>query len=214
MSWNYRIVKRTSPLGEHFYALHEVYYKDHDINQPTARDDEARGFMSGKEEGPEGIIASLELALKSIREHPVLDDPWPDEILPHMIEKFPEPKTLAAELNGQTNVDVRRIPANGLGLRVGYLVVTGAIDGVEPRVKLQIDDGPDAESMDVSIGPDAKLLGSSLPAFFRHTLGQRLCDFVKLNHEALMYFWEMPKTNVEATWAVIGNLTPLPDDNK
>jgi hypothetical protein len=214
MSWNHRIVRRTSPIGEPYYALHEVYYKDNDINQPEARDMEPRGFVCDVDEGPEGIIASLERALKSVREHPVLDDPWPDEILPHMIEKFPEPKTLNEELNGQTRVDVRRIPAHALGLRVGYLVVTSSIDGVEPRVKLQIDDDSDAESMDASIGPDSKLLGSSLPAFFRHTIGQRLCDFVKLNHEALMYFWEMPMTNVEATWPIIGNLTPLPDNNK
>ena len=31
MSWNYRIIKHTDPIGKAWYAIHEVYYNDNDI---------------------------------------------------------------------------------------------------------------------------------------------------------------------------------------
>jgi hypothetical protein len=84
MSWNYRIVKfrhtdRHAKLcgEEHFYGLHEVYY-DEDGN-PNGYTEHAVRFECGEDEGPEGIIKSLERALESAKALEVLDAnrKWP-----------------------------------------------------------------------------------------------------------------------------------------
>lgn len=84
MTWNYRIIRHTKPaklIGDEmvdcsYLAIHEVYY-DED-GKPKARSKEPVTFQCDVDEGKDGIIASLGRALKTIREEPVLDDPWPE----------------------------------------------------------------------------------------------------------------------------------------
>ena len=194
MSWNHRIVRRTSPLGETYYALHEVHYADGDIDRPSSRSTEATDFMCDDDEGPEGIIASLERALESVKKYPVLDDPWPDEVYPDMIAKFPEDRSLLAEIEaahaaGQQGAEVNILDARPQGFNTGYITITSKIIGVEPRVKYSFGKEPNEESMSVSLGDDPVLLGNSMQAFFRHAVAPQLINWVRQNSETLAWFW-------------------------
>jgi len=75
MNWNYRIVryKDDSDLG-----LHEVFYNE--AGEATGMTEEPVSFACYSEEGPEGIIKSLELALADASKYPVFDPPevWAD----------------------------------------------------------------------------------------------------------------------------------------
>jgi YD repeat-containing protein len=68
--WNYRIVRYADDQG---FGLHEVYYDD--AGQPKSMTDKAVPFVCEVEEGPEGISAGLERALKDARGRPVFDPP-------------------------------------------------------------------------------------------------------------------------------------------
>lgn len=67
MTWNYRIVKRL----DGGYALHEVYYNAETANGMTKYPTD---FVCDLEEGPEGIVKSLEMALKDAKTRPVFDE--------------------------------------------------------------------------------------------------------------------------------------------
>jgi len=70
MTWNYRIVRHHQP--SEWFGLHEVFYDD--SGSPMGITAEPIGFISDGEEGPEGIIRSLEMALNDAKRHPVLDE--------------------------------------------------------------------------------------------------------------------------------------------
>ncbi len=76
MSWNYRIVRRKGRdyLGhdEYYLALHAVYYDS--AGKPNGMSENPTTFGADEEEGVDEIISSLELALKSAREKPILDE--------------------------------------------------------------------------------------------------------------------------------------------
>lgn len=67
MTWNYRVLRDKS--GN--LALHEVYYND--AGQPDGYTQNPAGFYSDAEEGLQGLIGSLEMALRDARERPILD---------------------------------------------------------------------------------------------------------------------------------------------
>ena len=67
MAWSYRVLRHEDGT----FALHKVY--DDETGEPRAYTAEPIGFCVDEEEGPEGIIASLEMALRDICERPVLD---------------------------------------------------------------------------------------------------------------------------------------------
>lgn len=71
MSWNYRIVHEPDGKGKGRYDLREVYYDEEGrISGGTAR---AVSFFAWADEGPEGVIASLEMALRDAKAYPVLE---------------------------------------------------------------------------------------------------------------------------------------------
>lgn len=72
--WNYRIVKYKTGDG---YGLHEVYYDD--VGEAWAMTKDPISFGCDIEEGPEGVLSSIRLALQSVETRPVFDEPkkWP-----------------------------------------------------------------------------------------------------------------------------------------
>ena len=69
MTWNYRILRHRE--GEHTWlALHEVFYDD---GKPTSCTAEPIGFVADDDEGPVGIIGSLEYALADARRYALLE---------------------------------------------------------------------------------------------------------------------------------------------
>jgi hypothetical protein len=72
MTWNYRVIRS----AEGAFGLYEVYYNQDDV--PIARSSTPITFVCDEEEGKEGILESLKLALESAERLEVLDDPWPE----------------------------------------------------------------------------------------------------------------------------------------
>jgi hypothetical protein len=70
-SWNYRIVQYRNHPGS--LVLHEVHY-DY-TGQVRAVTENAAAFGCGAEEGKEGIIIALKLALADVERLPILEEP-------------------------------------------------------------------------------------------------------------------------------------------
>lgn len=69
MHWNYRIVKTETKDGPD-WGIYEVYYDEND--KPIMRTVDPIAFTS--DEGPEGVIDAINLALGTMKVHGVLDD--------------------------------------------------------------------------------------------------------------------------------------------
>ena len=82
MTWGYRIIRHPEPREElgYYLALHEVFYGD-DCRVHSWTENPIT-FVCGCEEGPEGIIQSLEMALRDSRNRPALELADDDEIVP------------------------------------------------------------------------------------------------------------------------------------
>lgn len=186
MTWNHRIIRRVSPHGETYYALHEVHYPQKGDDTPTGRSTEPTTFVG---ETPEDLIASLQMALDNVRKWPVLDDPWPDSVEPQMLSPFPADRTIAEELSMGGAIQFCAIDGTAMGLRTGALMITSKIEGIAPRVKYTLNGSTDEEAMSVSISEDSTVVASSLPAFFRHFVGPEISAWVRLNYTDLMTFW-------------------------
>ncbi|WP_324740108.1 hypothetical protein U8326_10060 [Tsuneonella sp. CC-YZS046] len=65
MTWNYRLIRH----DEHI-ALHEVFYDS--SGKITSWTADAISFVADLDEGAEGVIGSLEMALADARKYPVL----------------------------------------------------------------------------------------------------------------------------------------------
>jgi DNA-binding XRE family transcriptional regulator len=74
MSWNYRIVRYRSCEG---FGLHEVFYDDDGL--PWGMTESPAKFVSGTDEGPAGIKASLLRARVDAIKRPVFDEPEEDK---------------------------------------------------------------------------------------------------------------------------------------
>ena len=75
MTWNYRVVQRTTEDGP-LWTLHEVYYNDE--GAVIARTQDPVDF--GSDVSVQDLVASLEMALDDARNREVLvetgDEPW------------------------------------------------------------------------------------------------------------------------------------------
>jgi hypothetical protein len=67
-TWNYRIIRYK---GDNGFGLHEVHYDE--VGLPIAMTESPATFACDDEEGPAGVVKSLERALKAAQELPVLD---------------------------------------------------------------------------------------------------------------------------------------------
>lgn len=72
MSWNYRIILHDldPDPAKHWYGLHEVFYghPDDRTKPGVGPTKEPISFVCDLDEGKEGIIGALELALKNVRD--------------------------------------------------------------------------------------------------------------------------------------------------
>lgn len=73
MSWSYRIVRYRDGSG---FGLHEVMF---DENEQAWAMTEEPMIACGEHEGPQGILASLRMAIGDVNERDVFDEPeiWP-----------------------------------------------------------------------------------------------------------------------------------------
>lgn len=68
MSWNYRIIH----YKEGGFGLHEVFYSEGGVVEGWTKD--ATDFACDEDEGREGVIKSLQLALNDAISKPVLEE--------------------------------------------------------------------------------------------------------------------------------------------
>lgn len=71
----------------------------------------------------------------------------------------------------------------------GVLFVSTAVGSHGPRVKYFLKAGRDQPSFSVSIGPDPRVLANSLPERELRRAAPVVIDWVRLNHEPLLRFW-------------------------
>lgn len=79
MTWNYRIVRYREAKG---FGLHEVYYND--VGEAVTMGAAPASFCADTDEGKEGIVQSLKLALSDALTRGVLEEPehWPGRLGP------------------------------------------------------------------------------------------------------------------------------------
>lgn len=72
MPWNYRLILHDTDANpeRHWIGLHEVYYDD--LSRPDYWTEDAVTFRCHADEGPQGLIESLEMALDDARKYPML----------------------------------------------------------------------------------------------------------------------------------------------
>lgn len=75
--WNYRIVKYKDGTG---YGLHEVYYDDKELAWSMTK--HPISFSCDEEEGPDGVIKSVQMACDDAAKRPVFEEPnkWPGKV--------------------------------------------------------------------------------------------------------------------------------------
>jgi hypothetical protein len=71
----------------------------------------------------------------------------------------------------------------------GVLFVSTAVGAHGPRVKFFLKAGRDQPSFSVSIGPEPRVLANSLPERELRRAAPDVIAWVKLNHQALLRFW-------------------------
>lgn len=80
MTWHYRLILHDGDLRGLWIGLHEVYFEGDTV---TGWTEDAVAFQCDAEEGPEGLIRSLEQALRDARERPMLrESDLPSEPVP------------------------------------------------------------------------------------------------------------------------------------
>ncbi len=76
----------------------------------------------------------------------------------------------------------------------GVIFISTAMGPHGPRVKYHIKAGGDQLSFSVSIGPEPRVLASSLDDRDLTRMAPRVADWVRRNHLSLMRFWSDGKT--------------------
>lgn len=67
MNWRYGIIHHIdTEIGDEWYSLHEIYDEKIWTVEPV-------GFVASSDEGAEGVIASLEMALRDAKDGQILD---------------------------------------------------------------------------------------------------------------------------------------------
>ena len=99
--------------------------------------------------------------------------------------------TLEEELSvlGEEDVvEMANLPPDWTGVRATIFIST-ALGQHGPRVKLYVKKGKGQPSASISIGPNPRVLASSLDARDLARISPKALEWVALNHEALTTFW-------------------------
>jgi hypothetical protein len=99
--------------------------------------------------------------------------------------------TLDEELRALGDEDIlemANLPPDWTGV-LATLFISTAMGGHGPRVKVYLKAGRDQPSASISIGPDPRVLASSLDDRDLKRIAPKALEWVALNHEALTRFW-------------------------
>lgn len=121
---------------------------------------------------------------------------------------FAEP-TLDAELGGLTADDVAEMTnlrEDDTGIP-GIVFISTAMGSHGPRVKYFLRAGRNEPSFSVSIGEEPRVLANSLSSVDLRRASPRVIEWVRLNREALLRFWnEGDRYSIHEVVAFVGAL--------
>lgn len=98
--------------------------------------------------------------------------------------------TLGEELTalGEEPVEMANLPPEWTGV-LAVIFISTAMGQHGPRVKLYLKPGRGQPSASISVGPNPRVLASSLDERDLSRLAPKALEWVALNHEALTTFW-------------------------
>lgn len=99
--------------------------------------------------------------------------------------------TLDEELRALSDEDVfemANLPPDWTGV-LATIFISTALGQHGPRVKLYLKTGRNQPSASISIGPNPRVLASSLDGRDLKRIAPKALEWVALNHEALTTFW-------------------------
>lgn len=99
--------------------------------------------------------------------------------------------TLDEELAAVGHVDLvetASLPSDWTGV-LAYIFISTALGKHGPRIKLYLKKGRHQPSASISIGPNPRVLASSLDARDLNRIAPQALAWVAMNHEALTTFW-------------------------
>ena len=99
--------------------------------------------------------------------------------------------TLDEELRALGEEDVfemANLPPDWTGV-LATIFISTALGGDGPRIKLYLKTGRHQPSASISIGPNPRVLASSLEERDLNRIAPKALEWVALNHEALTRFW-------------------------
>ena len=91
-------------------------------------------------------------------------------------------------LSGEDAPEMANLPPDWTGV-LATLFISTAMGQHGPRVKVYIKTGRGQPSASISIGPNPRILASSLDERDLNRIAPKALEWVALNHEALTTFW-------------------------
>jgi hypothetical protein len=89
---------------------------------------------------------------------------------------------------GEEPVEMANLPPDWTGV-LATIFISTAMGQHGPRVKLYLKTGRGQPSASISIGPNPRVLASSLDERDLNRIAPKALEWVTLNHEALTTFW-------------------------
>lgn len=91
-------------------------------------------------------------------------------------------------LGEEDTFEMANLPPEWTGV-LATIFISTALGGHGPRVKLYLKTGKSQPSASISIGPNPRILASSLDDRDLKRIAPKALEWVALNHEALTNFW-------------------------
>jgi hypothetical protein len=111
-----------------------------------------------------------------------------------------------ATLDDEDTFEMTNLPSSRTGIS-GVLFLSTAMASHGPRVKYFVKTGKGQASFSVSIAEPPCVVANSLPERVVNDMAPLVIDWVRLNHESLMYFWnEGPYWTIDELNAFIDQL--------
>lgn len=104
------------------------------------------------------------------------------------IDREPTLDEELSALGEEDVVEMANLPPDWTGV-LATLFISTALGQHGPRVKLFLKTGRNQPSASISIGPNPRVLASSLDERDLNRIAPKALEWVALNHEALTTFW-------------------------
>ena len=111
-----------------------------------------------------------------------------EEAITVWIDREPTLDEELRALGEEDIVEMANLPPDWTGV-LATIFISTALGQHGPRVKLYLKPGRNQPSASISIGPNPRVLASSLDQRELNRIAPKALEWVALNHEALTQFW-------------------------